>query len=252
MKALAAVAALVLFAPSGAAAQDRPPVIRSGVDLVMVDVQVVDGKGAPVADLKPTDFEVTIGGRRRAVVSAELVRYNTAAGSLETKRPDALPAAQPVDAPRRMYVIAVDEHSIRVGAARSAMEAARRFIDRLDPRDLVGLYAYPTGTAQVDLTTNHAEVIAALDKVTAMFQMPRSNYNISPSEAVDIASQDRQTTAEVLQRECRTDVYCRRELPLVAQSMVITFEMTITQSLGGLRGLIAGWGRSPAARPWCS
>lgn len=249
--AQALVAVVLLCAAGAAEAQDPPPRIRSGVELVTVDVQVVDGRGRPVADLTSADFEVSIGGRRRQVVTTDLVQY---ASSTRTEGRGGAAPAPPAesggpDRARRMYVIAVDEHSISVGAARAAMEAARRFIARLEPGDLVGLYAYPTGTAKVDLTTDHAEVVAALDKVTAMFQMPRSTrYNISPAEAIDIANQNRDVLAQVLKRECPADPFCVREIPLIAQSMAITFEMTVTQSLGGLRGLIAALGEIPGRK----
>jgi VWFA-related protein len=240
---------LASWSLAAGAVQDQPPRIRSGVELVTVDVQVVDGRGRPVTDLGPGDFEVTIGGRRRPVVSAELVDY----GRERRERGAAVAPAPPVaigepDRPRRMYVIAVDEYSIRFGAARAAMEAARRFIARLEPDDLVGLYAYPTGTAQVDLTTDHADVVAALDKVGALFEMPQSRYNISPGEAIDIVNQDRQVLAQVQRRECRGDPYCGLEISNIARSMVTSYEMTLTQSLGGLRGLVAALGEIPGRK----
>jgi VWFA-related protein len=248
--AAAVVVGLASWGLSAGAVQDQPPRIRSGVELVTVDVQVVDGRGRPVTDLGPGDFEVTIGGRRRPVVSAELVDYGTGE---RRERGAAVAPAAPVDIgeaerPRRMYVIAVDEHSIRFGAARAAMEAARRFIARLEPDDLVGLYAYPTGTAQVDLTTDHAAVVSALDRVTAMFDMPRTRYNVSPAEAIDIANQNATTLALVRKRECRGDAYCNFEIPNIAREMVIGFEMTLTQSLGGLRGLVAALGEIPGRK----
>jgi VWFA-related protein len=231
-------------------AQDQPPRIRSGVELVTVDVQVVDGRGRPVTGLGPGDFEVSIGGRRRPVVSAQLVAYGTGEHRQPGEAPAPAVSVHPVepDRPRRMYVIAVDEHSIRFGAARAAMEAARRFIARLEPEDLVGLYAYPTGTAQVDLTTDHAQVVSALDKVGALFEMPQSRYNISPGEAIDIVNQDRQVLAQVQRRECRGDAYCNLEILNVVRSMVVSYEMTLTQSLGGLRGLVAALGEIPGRK----
>jgi hypothetical protein len=218
------------------AAQDQPPRIRSGVDLLTADVQVVDGRGRPVLDLTPEDFNVIVGGRRRDVVSAELIRYGTddaapAADDAKTAR-----EAGAAPRPRRMYVIAVDEPSIRFGAARAAMEAARRFIARLEPGDLVGFFAYPTGTAHVDLTTEHGDVLAALDRVTAMFEPPQTRHNISIAEALDIASHSRETYGQVTKRECGSDPACPREIQMAAQSVAMTLEMTTSRSLGGLEG----------------
>jgi VWFA-related protein len=227
----------------------QAPTIRSGVDLVAVDVQVVDGQGEPVANLTPADFEVTIDGRRRPVVSAELVKYSGSSGpSPESGASAAVPAAGGVARPRRMFIIAVDEHSIRVGAARAATEAARRFVDRLGPDDLVGLHAYPTAVAHTDLTNDHAAVRSAFEKVTGQFERPITRYNLSPSEVIDIASRDSTTLASVIARECRGDLFCRKELPLEAMSLAAMFEMKIAQSLGGLRGLISGLAAIPGRK----
>src|SRR5262249_54014933 len=143
-------------------------------------------------------------------------------------------------APRRMFVLAVDEHSLRVGSARAAVEAARRFIDRLRPDDLVGLQAYPTGTAHTDLTTDHAAVKRSLDGIMALYERPTTQYNLTPSEAIDIASGDKDALDRAIQRECPKRRDCGRQVLLEAEKLAVHFEMQVAQSLGGLRGLIQG------------
>ena len=72
--AVAMVAALGLaglWAGAGLLAQT----FRSSVDLIAVDVQIVDRSGVPLTSLKPEDFEVTLDGRRRRVVSALFTRH---------------------------------------------------------------------------------------------------------------------------------------------------------------------------------
>src|SRR5688572_19052388 len=115
------VGAAAALAGSRVAAQ-RTPTFRAGVDLVAVDVQVVTGNGLPIGGLSPERFEVTINGRRRRVVSAELVRHDPAilgsqpAGGQNTSLPGgpggpAGPAAVPaaaVSSEGRVYVIAID------------------------------------------------------------------------------------------------------------------------------------------------
>ena len=46
--------------------------------------------------------------------------------------------------PGRVVVLAVDQLSFPPGAGRAAMESARKFLDRLQPSDRVGLAAYPS------------------------------------------------------------------------------------------------------------
>ena len=53
----------------------QPPVFRSAVELVRVDVQVVAGAATRCSELGLDDFEVHIDGDRRRVVTSELVRF---------------------------------------------------------------------------------------------------------------------------------------------------------------------------------
>ena len=61
-----------------AATQKPTPTFRSSLDVIAVDVQVVDRSGVPVAGLGPEKFDVTINGRRRRVLSAELIESRSA------------------------------------------------------------------------------------------------------------------------------------------------------------------------------
>ena len=55
-------------------AAQQPP-FRSGIDLIAVDVQVVDAQGRPIQTLDARNFEVDIEGRRRRIVSADLLQF---------------------------------------------------------------------------------------------------------------------------------------------------------------------------------
>ena len=59
-------------------AQKPPTTFRSSLDVIAVDVQVIDRDGTPIAGLGPDKFEVTINGRRRRVVSANLIESRSA------------------------------------------------------------------------------------------------------------------------------------------------------------------------------
>src|SRR5688572_4837528 len=117
---LVALGVAAALAGSRVAAQ-RTPTFRAGVDLVAVDVQVVTSNGLPVSGLGPERFEVTINGRRRRVVSAELVRHDPSvsgsqpAGGQNASSSPAVAAAA-VSSEGRVYVIAIDLLSFRAGA----------------------------------------------------------------------------------------------------------------------------------------
>ena len=110
-----AAMALAVFVPAAVAAQatqapppaiPSPPVFRSAVDLVRVDVQVIGADGHPMLGLGVDDFEVGIDGSARRVVSAELVQFSPAEDILNTVRPVRTPGEIPSDS--RVYVLAVD------------------------------------------------------------------------------------------------------------------------------------------------
>lgn len=82
---LMVAAACVLLATAAAAgldarrddAQQPPLTFRAAVDLLMIDVQVMPAKRAPLRDLTPADFEIRIAGRERPAVSVTLLHYDT-------------------------------------------------------------------------------------------------------------------------------------------------------------------------------
>ena len=147
-----------------------------------------------------------------------------------------------------MFILAVDEHSLHVSNALAAVNAAERFIDRLQPDDLVGLQAYPTGSAHHDLTTDHAAVRLAVRKTTGLFQEPSSKFRLSPSEAIDIASGDRDSLMTVLKRECPSLPCNLIDIRNEAISLAGSIEMRVSQSVGGLRGLVRSLEKVPGRK----
>ena len=197
---MAAVVAGAGVQPSAAGQDTRTaqsaPVFRSGVDLFAVDVQVVDGNGTPVESLGPADFEVTIGGRRRRVVSADFVRSTEIDGSpLRVPPPpangvvadDATSGGAP-DAAGRIYLLAFDAAGMAVSDSRAMVRSATAFIDRLLPSDQVGVAVFPVG----HLLAPSIDHVAARQHVNAVVG-GRSNsegfdsrFNLSSSEVIDI------------------------------------------------------------------
>ncbi|HEX7780825.1 MAG TPA: hypothetical protein VF424_16360, partial [Vicinamibacterales bacterium] len=86
MKKLAIGTALLVLLEGwlGAQSQTTPPpqepqapVFRSAVDVVAIDVQVVDRSGEPLKGLAPTDFDVSIDGKPRQIISVNLIEYSS-------------------------------------------------------------------------------------------------------------------------------------------------------------------------------
>ena len=220
---------------------------RSTVELVAVDVQVVDREGLPITSLTANQFEVALDGKRRPVVSADLIRYSQS----PTRRlrymmtADARIEAAATD---RIFILAVDQASFRTGPARAAAIAARQFIDRLKPDDLVGLYFYPP-SMPLDLTHDRVAVRARLNKIVGLLDPPLSEFHLSLSEVVDITSSDGDTMARVVQRECaRGDVLCAHQVQAEARAIGGIAELQIAQRFSALSDLLAGLTRLPGRK----
>ena len=56
--------------------QQPSPVFQAGIDLVMIEVQVIPVKDAPFRELTTADFEISISGRRRPATSASFLHFD--------------------------------------------------------------------------------------------------------------------------------------------------------------------------------
>src|SRR5688500_10733938 len=107
------------LAPTAPQQQVPQQPIRSGVELVLIDVQVSARNGQPIENLRPDQFEVNIDGKRLPIATLDFVRYNAterSAPSAGSAPPAAAPAASPgaAAAPRdapRVLILAVDQAS---------------------------------------------------------------------------------------------------------------------------------------------
>lgn len=250
--ALLAIVGSGTWADGGAAARQGPvPTFRAGVDLIPVDVQVVGPDGQPLTTLAPDQFEVTIDGRRRRVVSLSVVDYRGAAD-----RPAVTPSVASGDGPvsqperaARVFILAVDASSFDEATARPVLRAAARFIDQLSADDEVGLFTYPIGP-KVDPTTDHAAVSRALNGIVARRETPAfSQFGLSPSDVVELSSwvDDRPTAqaARLVEQLCGGDGQCETLLKAEELGEVLFYEGLLQANLVTLRQLMAELARVP-------
>ncbi len=246
----------------GAAAGARPaaqagqqPVFRSGVDLIAVDVSIVDKHGNPIPGVRPDQFDVAIDGKPRRVISAEFIEFTSrdkpgqvlpepplATRRLFSSNEQSAPAAPQ----GRLIYLAVDQGSFKPLAARGAMEAARRFIDRLQPADRIGLIAFPAPGPSVPASANHEDARAATAQIIGRatpFRVDGLDKNVSLGEAIDIRAGDALTTQKVLARECAglsgaVIPGCELEVRNTARSIGINAEIQALRSLSGMEAVI--------------
>ena len=181
-------------APGTPGATPQQPTFRAGVNFVRVDAIVTDRQGNPIADLKPTDFEVLEDGKPQTIESFRFVRVD---GSQPAETParirtrqDEERAAANEDA--RIFVFFLDDYHVRLGNSMAARKPLAEFVQNsLAPNDLVALM-YPLSPLDtVSLTRDHQGVIRALERFEGrkFNYEPRNSteqrYALYPAETVE-------------------------------------------------------------------
>jgi VWFA-related protein len=251
MRYIVASATIFTAVLAAAPAQEpQKPTFTSGVELVMIDAQVVDRKGMPIVGLKPPQFQVTIDGKRRNVVSAEFI--DAATGLPKDGSAPAILDGKPRAAlnPGNIYVIAVDQGSFRPVNAPSVMEATRQFLKQVHANDYVGMLSFPAPGVKVDPTRDRKaleEAIPRLVGFSALKQMRQSQYSLS--DAIDIASRDADALARVVQRNCPpNDLLCGRGIENEAAETISLLELQAARSFHGLRQVVAAMSGVPGRK----
>lgn len=161
----ATLAVLSLAGPGSIRAQQpQPTPPERGAALLAIDFAAVTPEGFPIADLKPEDLTIRVGGKRRTVRSLQLITVaasdNTAAGALPP------PFGTNAESERgRAIVMIIDDDSFRAGRESVLRETVDDLLNRLSPRDQLSLVTMPYGGVKVPLTTDHSRVRAALMKI---------------------------------------------------------------------------------------
>jgi len=261
-QAFLAFAVLLLTVPlaaqtaSSATDQAQQPTFRTGVDVITVDVGAIDGRGQPVTDLRAPEFTVKVDGQERRIISADLVKYQYTPDDGLTKPRSTLKedsfetmySTNIMQPEGRMIMIAVDQMNIRPGAARPILDAASRFLDKLNPADRVAFVSYPEPGVVVDFTGDHERVRLAMQKVIGTQSRYKGRRNIGLVEAIDIAARgDDRRFQEVVTRECRGLVemaleQCERDILDESESIMWEVRRDSDASLRSLRTWVAHLG----------
>ena len=144
-----------------------PPVFRSGLDLVRVDVRVVDGEGRPLRDLRPDEVEISDEGTPRPVLLFQHIEAPRGTYADAAQRTIAAQVSTNQGSPRgHIYAFVFDESHILPGHEQRARLAAERFLrTHVRPGDRVALYALPGPGPQIGFTADTAHVIRQLTAV---------------------------------------------------------------------------------------
>ena len=242
MRILTLVALCSLLLPVSSFAQDAtPPVFRSGVDLLEVDVNIVDGGGHPIASLRTPEFSVKVDGQDRKVVSSEFIRDDSSQSSAAGGYTVDPYVATNTDRPRgRMIVIVIDQNNITSGRARDLIVSVRKFVERLPPADRVALVAIPAPGPAVDFTGNRARIYQALAGIRGTDDMNTERYDVGDYEAIAMVNRgDEMVIRRLVERECPTgDTSCVSDLELESSRIVQRIRSRSNESLYALMTLL--------------
>lgn len=146
---------------------ETQPVFRSGVDLVLMDMRVVDASGRPVKDLRAEEVRILEQGEARPVLFFQHVDEPDAPYVEVARRTIASEVSTNRGAPRgHLYVLVFDQQHITPGNEVPARQAAERFLrTRIRPGDRVALYAFPGPGPLVGFTSDVGRAIAELPRI---------------------------------------------------------------------------------------
>jgi VWFA-related protein len=156
----------------------QPPVFRTGINFVRVDVIISDKAGNPIADLSQADFDVTEDGKPQKIETFKLVKLDGGRGDAIKDPPREIRTDydEEMEAARddvRLFAIFLDDYHVRKGASLASRNQLSRFIEtQLGPSDMVGVMYPLESTASVRMTRNHSAVMRGL----AQFEGRKYDY----------------------------------------------------------------------------
>jgi VWFA-related protein len=148
----------------------QPPIFKTGINFVRVDVIVSDKQGNAVGNLQQADFDVTEDGKPQKIETFRLVtldggRMEAADGPPKAIRSDYDEEAEAARDDVRLFAIFFDDYHVRRGASLSVREPLSRFVERqLGPTDMVGLMYPLETTSSVRMTRNHEAIMKAVQQ----------------------------------------------------------------------------------------
>lgn len=258
------VVATLLAAGAVLRAQSQAPTFRAGIELIAVDVQVIDDHGLPILGLGADKFEVSINGKKRSVVSADLLRFDDATLTKAIGLPLPQIAEMPTrfkdnnPADGRVFIIAVDTMSFQALDTAPVREAAHVFVDQLQVNDLVGFISFPLGRT-LDATRDRLAVTAELDRLVGNADPPTMNtFKLMPHEIVDITSLPPDIEdptgpktpfpiqGRLVDEICKgRGVGCPRQVVRDARTLALTEEGLVLRRLDALRDVLRELRKSP-------
>ena len=157
--------AAVILTPLLAAASgpQQTPVFRGSTNVVVVDVQVTDGAGAPIEALQRADFSLEVDGKPRAIAGVQFRRLSNLPAVAGPDAFSTLPSPDVMRAESSVLFV-VDPANTAVATSRATFDQAADFVATLSPSQAVGLLVVPAKSPQYPLGLRRVAIAAALRK----------------------------------------------------------------------------------------
>jgi VWFA-related protein len=158
-------------------AGQRPPVIRSGINFVSVDVIVTDKKtGEVVLDMTQDDFEVREDKKPQRVDTFEIVKIDALTSAATTPKEIHSQEDEEVEARQpnvRLFIMLLDDYHVRRGNDLAVRKPLMDFIaNQLAPQDMVAIMYPLTPVTALSFTRNRDSLISAVSH----FEGRKGNY----------------------------------------------------------------------------
>lgn len=182
------------FTAAAAAVSARPEPQAGGGAPVLIDFRVVAEDGQPVADLKPADVTLRVGGRPRPIKSLDFVRVGGEGAAPAAAAPRLPPPfrtnAEVSTSPgtRREVLIVLDELSISPGKETSIRDSLHKLVSALSPADRVGLLSTRQGGTSHAFTQEHEEIRGALAKLAGYAPAQLSDSDFACNAQLSLAT----------------------------------------------------------------
>ena len=168
------------------AAQQKPPIFRTKVDLMQLDVSVLDKKGQPVRGLTKDDFTLLVDDKAQSIegfTAADLPDRETGGPVWDSAAAHDV-ATNEIDNHRIFVIVLDDGRSIGLPSfqRRETIRTAEAFVELMGPKDLAAVVF----TEQVKLSQNLTNDRARLLK--AIRSLPLSNVTSGQSYVQPVAS----------------------------------------------------------------
>jgi VWFA-related protein len=182
---------------------DQPPTFPAGVEQVTVDVVVTDKKGAPLADLKQDELQITEDGKSQAIVSFEAITVPAAPSAAPAVRPRVSTNTTREETRGRTFVIVFDDVHLTPQQAHNAKGAVTEFLKNgVREGDRVALIATGGGAWWATrMEAGRDELIALLKRLDGRLIPDMSQDRMSDWEAMRIHTfRDGQVISRVARR----------------------------------------------------